>query len=91
MVEEAADLIGRDADDRGQILPGAKGAPGTGDEEGAAVGIGLGGVERGEERLGHLNRQRIEPLRPVERDQTIVGMGFNEDRHCSPFRSALRR
>ncbi len=81
MVEEAADLGRRHADDRGQILPGAKRPPGAGDEERAAALVTFGRVERGHQRLGHLGRQRVEPLRPVERDHAILGVGFNEDRH----------
>ncbi len=48
MVDQARDLGRRHPDDRGQILPGAKGAPGAGDEEGAAALVGLGRGERAE-------------------------------------------
>ena len=85
VVEQIGDIVRVGVDDRGQVLAGAEAAPGAGQQHRAAGFVGLRVVERGDDRVGHLRRQRIEPLRPVQRDLAIEGMGVDED-HGDAFR-----
>ena len=83
-VEQIGDVVRVGVDDLGQVLPGAKAASGAGQQHGAAGFVLLRLVERGEDRIGHFRLQRIEPVRPVQRDLAIEGMGVDEN-HGSPL------
>ena len=89
-VEQIGDVVRVGVDDRGQVLAGAKAAPGAGQQHRAAGFVGLCVVERGDHRIGHLRRQRIEPVRPVQRDPAIEGKGVDEDHEFTPPRSSRR-
>ena len=69
------------ADDLGEVLPGAEAAPRAGQEDRAAGLVGHRVVERGGERGGHLHRQRIQSLRPVQRDPAIPRKLLDENGH----------
>jgi len=63
-----------------QILSGAEGAAGAGQQERAAVAILLGLGERALERLLHRLVDRVELPRPVQRDDAIARAPLDQDR-----------
>src|SRR5207237_7388528 len=81
MLEETAEIGGGGADDLGEILAGAEPAAGAGQQERAAGLVGFGLVERGGERRRHFDRQRIQSLRPVQRNAAIPGAALDENGH----------
>ena len=52
----------------GQVVAGRERPPGALEDDDADVGVGLGGVERGDERGHQLPVQGVELRRPVQRE-----------------------
>ena len=63
-----------------QVLPGAEGTAGAGQQQGAAIGIVLGLGERALERLMHRLVKALSCLRPVQRDDAIARAPLDQDR-----------
>src|SRR5689334_18268392 len=82
VLEEAFEIGRRCADDFGQVLAGAEAAPGAGQQERAASLVGGRLVERGIQCCRHLDIQRVQSLRPVQRDPAIPGTALDEKGHC---------
>src|SRR5690606_24869809 len=66
-----------------QVLPGAEGPPGAGDDHGPHLGVASRLLEGGQQVLGHLVVQRVEDLGPVEGDGQhalvqLVANGFKD-------------
>src|ERR1051326_2270215 len=81
VLEEAFEIGRGRADDFGQVLAGAEAAPGAGQQERAASLVGGRLVERGIQCCRHLALQRVQSLRPVQRDPAIPGTALDEKGH----------
>jgi hypothetical protein len=74
---------------RRQVHARAERVAGTGDQQGADVGVGATGAHRVDDLVAHLDREGVLGFRPIEGDAAdVVGAGLDSDHGAVSSRSS---